>query len=912
MFSAIRFRYLASACLALVMLLACLSVHAQELDISRFEKQIVGRGELIQPMELAIAQDGRIFLIELGGTLKLIDPATNETKLVGKLDVTTEQENGLIGLALDPNFADNGWIYLQYSPRDFSGQHVSRFRFADDQLVLDSEQLLFKYEEQRRECCHHAGSLEFGPDGCLYIGTGDNTNPFGDSQGYAPLDERKDREPWDGQRTAGNTKSYNGKILRIRPEADGTYSIPDGNLFPKDGSQGHPEIYVMGCRNPWRINVDQQTGFLYWGDVGPDASGENQRGPRGYDEVNQARAAGFFGWPYFIGDNYAYPLVDFESGEIQPAMDPLQPLNESVNNTGARELPPAKPAMISYPSGTSDRFPEVGTGGRTACAGPVYYFDESSDTTTKFPAAYDRTLFAFEWSRNWILAVHLDADSNVERLERFLPEMSFIRPIDLHFDAHGSLYVIEYGETWGVNADAKLVRIDYVRGNRTPVAKATAVNSIGREPLTVQFSSAGTSDKDNDPLSYEWAYWKSGNTSGDSPVERVVFADTASAEHCFSEPAVYTVELRVADPSGATSTTSMSVIVGNSLPLVEFLSPANGEFYSLGENIRFELQVRDQEDGTSDFDEADSEGGLHAIESSAPTRLMVEALPLSAGSTDADAPGLRLMKQSDCFNCHASNRALVGPSLVQIADKYRDQPHQVEESIKRVTNGSTGVWGKVAMLPHTQHTAAEVRQMVEYVFSVSNDSANPTAQGFRNELVLSEAMAAAGVRLEATYTDLGRDDIPRLSGTASVQLRSRTLQAESADEFARTQKLGSSRAEGNFFMGGIDHEGYLKFSHIRFDQIGSLRVRVASAGAGGTIEVRQGSVDGPLLGSVTVEVNGEWEAFYDKEFPITQPEATADLTGDMYIVFKNPEKRGGLMNLDSVTCLPRTTQPSAD
>ena len=138
-------------------------------------------------MELDIAADGRIFLIELGGILKVIDPQTGQQTVVGKLEVTMAQENGLIGLALDPNFAVNQWVYLQYSPPDFSGQRVSRFNIRGDQLDAASEKVLFTYEEQRSECCHHAGSLEFGPDGNLYIGTGDNTNPFDDSKGYAPL-----------------------------------------------------------------------------------------------------------------------------------------------------------------------------------------------------------------------------------------------------------------------------------------------------------------------------------------------------------------------------------------------------------------------------------------------------------------------------------------------------------------------------------------------------------------------------------------------------------------------------------------------------------------------------------------------------------------------------------------------------
>src|SRR5690606_30159735 len=120
---------------------------AETVDSNRFERTVVHSG-LIQPMELDIAADGRIFVIELGGTLKRIDPHSGQATVVGQLEVTTAQENGLIGLALDPNFLQNGWIYLQYSPPDFSGQYVSRFDFRDDQLDLASEKRLFSYEEQ--------------------------------------------------------------------------------------------------------------------------------------------------------------------------------------------------------------------------------------------------------------------------------------------------------------------------------------------------------------------------------------------------------------------------------------------------------------------------------------------------------------------------------------------------------------------------------------------------------------------------------------------------------------------------------------------------------------------------------------------------------------------------------------------
>lgn len=157
-------------------------------DPSRFEITVLATG-LTQPMELAMAPDGTVYFIELSGKLKSLNPVTRAVTLVGEVTVTTAQENGLIGLPLDPNFAENHWIYFQYSPPDFPGQHISRFTLVDGLLDLASEKVLIKYEEQRKECCHHAGSLQFGPRGELFIACGDNTHPHGDSQGYAPLDE---------------------------------------------------------------------------------------------------------------------------------------------------------------------------------------------------------------------------------------------------------------------------------------------------------------------------------------------------------------------------------------------------------------------------------------------------------------------------------------------------------------------------------------------------------------------------------------------------------------------------------------------------------------------------------------------------------------------------------------------------
>ena len=483
------------------------------------EDQTIG-GELkdtvIDPMELTVAKDGRVLWAERAGIVKMWSPDTRKTTVIGTLPVFTGLEEGLLGITLDPAFDKNGWVYLNRSmPETYNdGQgkagkiRVARFTLKNGQLDLATETVIIEMEVQRQECCHVGGSLTFDSQGNLYVSIGDNTNPF-DSDGFSPSDERGGRYPWDAQRTAANPNSLVGKILRVTPKSTGGYTIPKGNLFPQGTPGTRPEIFVMGNRNPFRIQVDPRTGYLYWGEVGPDSGGPDpKRGPAGFDEVNQARKAGFFGWPLFVGDNRPYRRVNFvdrqktqdarkayddikkkreeltKKGETNnlPALpekpagwepsgdfwDAAHPVNRSPHNNGAQELPPAQPAFIYYPAAASTRFPEVGSGGRTAMAGPVYYYDEKNPSPNKLPKEFDHTLFIYEWSRDWIIAVKLDADNNIAKtadgkwqMKRFMPSTKFKRPMDMELGADGCLYLIEFGKDWGNNKDTKIIRIEY-------------------------------------------------------------------------------------------------------------------------------------------------------------------------------------------------------------------------------------------------------------------------------------------------------------------------------------------------------------------------------------------------------------------------------------------------------------------
>jgi len=447
---------------------------------ANFQKVVLDTGAF-NPMELEVAPDGRVFYIQREGAVKVYSPTSGNTTVAANLNVFSGNEDGLLGLALDPNFSQNSWIYLFYSPSGPTEKfNLSRFTLVGNQLDMNSEVIMLEVFNQRAESGHSGGALAFDPDGNLYLSTGDDTNPFA-SIGYTPIDERNGRSEWDAQKSSGNANDLRGKILRIQPEADGTYSIPDGNLFPSDGSAGRPEIYVMGNRNPFRISIDAETGWLYWGDVGPDAGNDSAaRGPRGYDEINRAKNAGNYGWPYFIADNQAYRDYNFATDVSGAYFNPAAPVNNSPNNTGAQNLPAAEPALIWYPYAASAEFPELGNGNnRTAMAGPVYHFVPALASANKLPEYYDDTLFIYEWSRSAIYEVKMDASGNIIKINRFAPNVSLNRPIDMEMGPDGAMYILEWGSGFGGNnGDAQLVRIDYLGDSSIETADFDGDNDV--------------------------------------------------------------------------------------------------------------------------------------------------------------------------------------------------------------------------------------------------------------------------------------------------------------------------------------------------------------------------------------------------------------------------------------------------
>lgn len=447
---------------------------------------------LERPMAIAVAPDGRVFFTTRGppakgdgsigtGRVGVIDPETTEITTALELDVYLSGEDGLQGIVLDPDFQQNGWVYLYYSvPTSGTDEdpHKQLSRFTIDGNTIDptSEVNILQVPAAPDPCCHVGGDLEFGPEGNLYISVGDDTSPF-ESSGYTPIDERDGRLLYDAQRSAGNTADLRGSILRITPQDDGSYTVPDDNMFTEAQGYGEEladglvreEIYVMGCRNPFRMGIDHETGVLYWGDYGPDSrEWDTLRGPPGIVEFNRASEPGFYGWPYVIGPNIPYidgEFVDadnswgytFESsGE---SFDPQNLVNKSPNNDGLTQLPTPKEPTIWYtyswdallnspPDYATEYLPDEPPfpqlEGGAPMGGPVYNSENYSGDQA-LAQYFDNKHFIAEWGADWIKYVSYDENGEVLDIEPFMPNEAFLSPMDMTIGPQGALYLLEWG-----------------------------------------------------------------------------------------------------------------------------------------------------------------------------------------------------------------------------------------------------------------------------------------------------------------------------------------------------------------------------------------------------------------------------------------------------------------------------------
>ncbi|MBL0744338.1 ThuA domain-containing protein [Chryseolinea lacunae] len=884
---------------------------------NRFVKTILVN-DLNTPMELAVAGDGRIFFSELRtANLSMYNTITGEYKIVHRFNVCTKGGTGLIGVTLDPDFAKNHFIYLYYSPpidREPILFNLSRFTMKDDNtLDMASEKILLNVPVQINSGAHHGGSLAWDKNGNLYLSTGDSSSPF-PANGYPPLDERPGDEFYalDAQRGPANTNDLKGKVLRIHPEPDGTYTIPDGNLFPKGTEKTRPEIFVMGCRNPYRIAVNPKTSVLYWGEIGPDAGNDGPQGPRGYDEFNQAKKAGNFGWPYFVGNNKAYAEWDFAKNTAGPLYVAEKPINNSPNNTGLNELPPAQSAMIWYPYAASPEFPELGQGGRSAMAGSFYTFDKASSSKTKFPDYYDGALFVFDWMRNWVLALRFDKDENYVRSEPFMSANGdFRRPIDMAFGRDGVMYMLEYGSVYGAdNDDARLVKIEYNTGNRAPVAKARVIDSVaqaqlnkrvfltsenralpivkeavGETPLRVKFGSMGTNDPDDDDnVTYEWLF--DGKTVG---------ANIPNPTYTYTTPGTYAAVLRVTDKAGLTATDTIVVKAGNDRPQVAITSKGNRSFYWGKKPFNYTVVTSDREDGKI------APGAVKVFYDYNPEPGAPDASAKTAGvSASTNVPiGYALIQASDCKACHTIDKPSVGPTYTAVAQRYKGKPEAIDMLTKKVIAGGGGTWGKEhVMSAHPQLDARDVTEMVKYIISLSRTKKEKSPIPAQGTLTLNDHQddePRGMYKITATYTDKGANGVGPITKTDVVTLRPAKVRAIDTDAQVGIRRFGNNLSEA-------DHKSFMQLNNIDLTGIKKFIFEYSAKDKNGVIEVRMDSQAGPIIAKATCNSTGGFDKFESATAILSAPQSGMH---NVYFVVVKPDKpNDDILKLNSIEFVP--------
>lgn len=853
-------------------------------DADRFTKTQLVTGHFFEPTELTVLPDLDVLVTQRRGEIMLFKDKDQSLKQVGFLNVywrtlhtpNVNAEQGLLGIQKDPDFASNHYVYIYYCPADTSVNRLSRFTFSNDTIDNSTEKVILQFPDTREICCHTGGSIAFGKDRTLFLSTGDNSTPFDEpgqkfvSHGFAPLNDAPGHLQYDARRTAGNTNDLRGKILRIVVDKNGNYTIPKGNLFAEGTSKTRPEIYVMGDRNPYRISVDSKNGFLYWGEVGPDSNTDSlqTRGPKGYDEVNQARKPGNFGWPLFIGDNYPYLSYNYLTGETGKVFDPAHPQNFSQNNTGLTDLPPAQAAFIWYPYGTSKDFPQVGSGGRTAMAGPVYHSDQYPEKT-RYPSYYDGKLFIYEWMRGWIKSITMRENGDFDNMEPFLADVKLNNPSDMEVGPDGRLYIVEYGSGWfAQNPDAGLVRIDYNNGNRAPKVTGIQVNKTsGTLPLNIE-ATVGARDPDNDKLTYVWHV-------GSKTVE----TKEPKLQTTLSTAGDYAIYAEVKDgKDGVSKSNLVSVYAGNETPSVDIHFKGNQTFYFPNQPVNYSVSVSDKEDGTAMID----------------SNMMITA-DYRQGSDKANVPGHQvlseaamgksLMESLDCKACHKVAEKSIGPAFTAVSEKYKTDAGATVYLANKIIKGGGGVWGEAVMSAHPNLSEGDAKQIVTWILSLANEKQQKSlpATGSLSPTMNKPSIANGVLYLTASYTDKGGQNIKPLTGNAVAALRSNTVNLGDVKRTKDAQTVTYqnmpvmyiSSNDGWFALDSIDLTGITKAAMT----LGWQDVLTGD----NTFSLHLDAPDGKLLGEYKVEGN--------------KPNDKAPLTARMAGVTLSPVTDGKLHNV---------------
>jgi glucose/arabinose dehydrogenase len=568
-----------------------------------FQETIVFSG-LTEPTVVQFASDGRVFVGEKSGLVKVFDNFSDTTATVFA-DLRTQVHNfwdrGLLGMALDPAFPSRPYVYVLYAHDAAIGGTAPRWGTAgatsdgcptppgatDDGCVISgrvsrlqangnvmtgAEQVLVEGWCQQYPS-HSIGSLAFGGDGALYVSGGDGAsfnftdwgqdgsplNPCGDPPGGVgatltpPTAEGGALRSQD-LRSGGDPTGLSGTILRINPDTGAP--LPDNPLTGPDTNARR--IVASGLRNPFRFTVRPGTSEVWLGDVGWNTWEEIDR------VASPTAGAVNFGWPCYEG---AGPQSGYDGANLN--------LCENLyTQAGAVTAP-----YYAYDHAAKVVAGESCPSGSSSISGMAFAGSGGS-----YPAAYDGALFFADYSRDCIWAMRKGSNGLPDPALRETFAAAAANPVDLKIGPGGDLFYVDLSGT--------IRRISYQGTNTPPTASIQASPTSGAAPLAVSFDGRASSDPDQGDGITAWSW----DLNGDG-----VYGDASGSTtaYTYTEPGTYTARLIVTDRNGASSAPATVTITANNTPPVPVISsPAAGTTWKVGDLIGFSGSASDAQDGT--------------------------------------------------------------------------------------------------------------------------------------------------------------------------------------------------------------------------------------------------------------------------------------------------------------------------